>query len=333
VWLHLGADGPIGVDYEYSYRIDGALWSAWTREPRVQIDDAALLLQAHHTIEARARVVGETASVDVTPATAELLIDILAPEITLEEMSDVEGVHVVAEDIVSSEETLEMRWRLDDGEWSTWGPVTDLEVDPDHVEIEVRDEAGNIGRRVWPLNRGIPNPAGAGACDCRAGTGAHAPIGMFASLLVLGALVVRRGRKGTTNRRARLPFDASRWLVGLLAIGALAGLSACDCGGEMTRPDGGPGMTDAPPVACGGSTCRPASPPSDTSGEICCEAEMMCVDYDLNELCDPGFTCPLENVTVDGSCAVDCSACEELPPLPTGILATDLDLVVEGTDG
>ena len=59
---------------------------------------------------------------------------------------------------------------------------------------------------------------------------------------------------------------------------------------------------------------------------------MMCIDYDLNELCDPGFTCPLENVTVDGSCAVDCSACEELPPLPTGILATDLDLVVEGTD-
>ncbi len=340
VWLTFGAEGPEAVAYEYSYRIDGALWSPWTTERRVQIDDAALLLQAHHTIEGRARVVGEPNSVDRTPAMTELLIDVLAPEITLEARRDAQGVRVIAEDIVSDVTNLEMRWRVADGEtqWSDWGAILDLDVDPELVQVEVRDEAGNVGRSQAPLIRGIPNPAGAGACDCRAAVGASsptsgAPLGMFASLLVLGAFVARRARgsKGG-SRLARRPFggDVARAVLSLLAVGALVFLTACDCGGEMGRPDGGP--PDAPPVACGGETCMAARPPGDTSGEICCEAEMMCVDYDLATICDPGFICPIDNITVDASCEVACSACEELPPLATGILATDLDLVVEGTD-
>jgi hypothetical protein len=201
VWLHFGAEGPLGVDYEYSYRIDGALWSPWTRERRIQIDDAALLLQAHHTIEARARVVGEANTVDRSPATAELLIDVLAPEITLEERDDAMGVHVIAEDIVTADEDLQMRVRIDGEEWSAWGPIADVDADPELVEVEVRDEAGNVGRSQAPLIRGIPNPAGAGACDCRAAPGAssagHAPIGFSLAPRprrgVRAALASRRG--------------------------------------------------------------------------------------------------------------------------------------------
>jgi hypothetical protein len=330
VWLHFDAEGPAGVDYEYSYRIDGALWSPWTRDRRVQIDDTALLLQAHHQIEARARIAGNAESVDVTPAMAELLIDVLAPELTLEEMDDREGVRVVAQDIVTSDEALEMRWRLDQDEWSAWGPVTDLEVDPDHVEVEVRDEAGNVGRSSAPLIRGIPNPAGGGACDCRAGNGRHDALGLFASLAVLGLLFARRGRKGrgAAQKGATRPFDGAGLLLALVAFAASGVVTGCDCGGGPGPGDGG--SPDAPPVACGGMTCQPANPPGDMTGEICCESSSMCVDYDLDALCDPGFTCPLANVTIDGSCAVDCSACEALPPLPTGILATDLDLVTDG---
>jgi hypothetical protein len=337
VWLHFGAEGPLGVEYEYSYRIDGALWSPWTRDRRIQIDDAALLLQAHHTIEARARVVGEANTVDRSPATAELLIDVLAPEITLEERDDAIGVHVIAEDIVTADEDLEMRVRIDGGEWSAWGPIADVDTDPELVEVEVRDEAGNVGRSQAPLIRGIPNPAGAGACDCRAAPGAsssgHAPIGLFTSLLLLGAVFVRRARRGTEAARgARGPFDVVRALLGLAAVGALLVSGGCDCGGGPGGPDGGGGGTDAAPVACGGETCSPARPPGDTTGEVCCEAEMMCVAYDLEALCDPGFTCAdIENVVVDASCEVTCSMCEALPPLATGILATDLDLVIDGT--
>ncbi|GAB4211119.1 MAG: hypothetical protein OHK0013_32530 [Sandaracinaceae bacterium] len=330
VWLHFDALGPAGVEYEYSYRIDGALWSPWTRDRRVRIDDAALLLQAHHTIEARARIVGNPDSVDATPAAADLLIDILPPELTLEELDDREGVRVVAEDIVTSEDELEMRWRLGEGEWSAWGPVTDLEVDPDHVEVEVRDEAGNVGRSSAPLIRGIPNPAGGGGCDCRAGNGRHEALGLFASLAVLGLLVGRRGRKQGRKDGSARPFDGAGLLLALVAFVASGAMAGCDCGGAPSTPDGGMSGTDAPPVACGGMTCRPASPPGDMTGEICCESSSMCVDYDLDALCDPGFTCPLANVTIDGSCDVGCSACAPLPPLPTGILATDLDLVTDG---
>ncbi|MBX7195330.1 MAG: hypothetical protein K1X94_24960 [Sandaracinaceae bacterium] len=334
VWLHFGAEGPLGVDYEYSYRIDGAIWSPWTRERRIQIDDAALLLQAHHTIEARARIAGQANTVDRSPATTSLLIDVLAPELTLEERDDAVGVHVIAEDIVTADERLEMRWRLADGhgggEWSTWGPVTDLDADPELVEVEVRDEAGNVGRSEAPLIRGIPNPSAAGGCGCRVqGQSSHAPLGLFASLFVLGAVLVRRTRRASRGaRRARRPFDVTRVLLGLVALAAMS-ITGCDCGGPMGGDDAG--MSDAP-VACGGATCRPARPPGDTSGEICCEAEMMCVDYDLDTICDPGFTCSVDNVVVDGSCEVSCSMCERLPPLPTGILATDLDLAVNGAD-
>ncbi|MBN8613337.1 MAG: hypothetical protein J0L92_22275 [Deltaproteobacteria bacterium] len=344
VWLHFGSEGPAGVEYEYSYRIDGALWSAWTRDRRVQIDDAALLLQAHHTIEARSRVVGEPNTVDRSPAMTELLIDILAPDITLEERDDAEGVHVIAEDIVSDVTNLEMRWRLDDGEWSSWGPIVDLDVDPDHVAVEVRDEAGNVGRSQAPLIRGIPNPAGAGACDCRAAagsqqTGSGAPLGLLTSLLVLGAVLTRRGskaRRGSkeVSRRMRRPFggDVARTLLGLLAVGSLVYLTACECGPGTGTADSGPVDAFTPAVACGGETCQPARPPGDTSGEICCEAEMMCVEYDLSTICDPGFECELENLAIDGSCEVTCTTCTPLPPLEPGILATDLDLVVEGTE-
>jgi hypothetical protein len=327
VWLHFGAEGPLG-EYEYSYRIDGALWSSWTRERRIQIDDPALLLQAHHTLEARARIVGEPSSVDRTPATAELLIDVLPPELVLEERDDAIGVHVVAEDIVTAGEDLEMRVRIDAGEWSAWGPIADIDADPELVEVEVRDEAGNVGRSEAPLIRGIPNPAGAGACDCRAAPGAggsrHAPVGLFTSLLLLGAVWSRRGRKGAeVARGARGPF------LGLAVTAALL-LGGCDCGGTINRPDGGGG--DAASGACGGETCSPARPPGDTTGEICCESRMMCVDYDLDALCEPGFACAdVDNVVLDASCEVSCSMCEPLPPLPTGILATDLDLVFDGS--
>src|SRR5262249_32525481 len=83
VWLHFGGGGTPGTDYEYSYRIDEMGWSSWTRDPRLQIGDDILQLQARHVVEARARVAGDPATVDPTPARAELLIDILPPVVQL----------------------------------------------------------------------------------------------------------------------------------------------------------------------------------------------------------------------------------------------------------
>ncbi len=336
VWLHFGAEGPEGVDYEYSYRIDGALWSPWTRERRIQIDDALLLMQAHHYIEARARIAGRLETADATPARAELLIDVLAPDVTLEASERGLGVHVIADDIVTAADALEMRWRIVDGGWSSWGPVTDLDADPSLVQVEVRDEAGNVGRSSAPLIRGIPNPAGGGSCDCRAavgsGSSSGAPLGLLSTLFVLGGFFLRRSRRATKEaRRERRPFDGAALVLALVVASSLV-VTGCDCGGGGGGGDDASVGTDAPPVACGGAVCEAASPPGVTRGSMCCESTSMCVDYDLATICGAGFTCALANLTIDGSCNVTCSSCEALPPLATGLLATDLDLVVASAD-
>lgn len=336
VWLHFGAEGPEGVEYEYSYRIDGTLWSPWTTERRVQIDDTLLLLQAHHYIEARARIAGRLETADTTPARAELLIDILPPDVTLEAEPNTRGVTVLADDIVTPAEALEMRWRLVDGTWSSWGPLTDLDVDATLVQVEVRDEAGNVGRSSAPLIRGIANPAGGAACDCRVtstqGSESGVPLGLLSTLFVLGSLFVRRARRGTKEaRRGRRPFDLLTALLGV-ALASSVALTGCDCGGPTAGDDAGPVGHDAPAVACGASVCEAASPPSVTTGSMCCESTSMCVDYDIAALCPAGTTCSLENIAIDGSCSVTCTSCEVLPPLDPGFLATDLDLVTDGGD-
>lgn len=312
-WLHFAAEGPLGVEYEYSYRIDGGPWSAWTTDERIQIADEILLLQARHEIEARARVAGEPLSVDASPARAELVVDILPPTVVAERTY--EGIEVDATDVVSPQDALEYRF-LVNGSWTAWTAERAMPLEGDaQVElVEARDEAGNVGRSQQALIRGLPNAASGDGCGCAApGAGSKLPLGALALLGLFGLALTRRRAREVPRRRRRLPFLS---LFSVIALSALLA-SGCECGDPMD-----------PPGPCSGG-CPPASPPADTSGEICCEAMDMCVAYDVDDLCDPGFTCPVDNVTLDGSCGVSCSACEEKPPLPPGQLATHLDAVID----
>ncbi|MEZ4340396.1 MAG: MYXO-CTERM sorting domain-containing protein [Sandaracinaceae bacterium] len=306
VWLSFAGEGIEGVEYEYSYRIDGTSWSAWTTDERIQIDDDILLLQARHEIEARARVVGEPGSVDVTPASAELIVDILPPHLNVGRT--VEGVEVTATDLVSPSESLEYRFFVD-GAWTAWGHETShpLATDASGVIVEVRDEAGNVGRSEAALIRGLPNAAGGDGCGCRVGgDSSRAPFALLALLGAFGAVFFRRRR-----RRGTAPFWAL-FTLGLVAMLA----SGCECGEPMMG------------LPCGGR-CMAASPPGMTGGSICCESTDMCSAYDVDALCDPGYTCPLENLVLDEACGVTCSECMAKPALTPGILATDLDMVVD----
>ena len=312
-WLHFAAEGPLGVEYEYSYRIDGGPWSRWTTDERLQIADEILLLQARHEIEGRARVLGEPGSVDPTPARADLVIDILAPTVTAERTF--EGIEVDATDIVSAADALEYRYEID-GAWTAWSSdaVRTLEEDATVTRVEVRDEAGNVGRSQHALIRGLPNSAAGDGCGCSApGAGSKLPLGALGLLALLGIALGRRRAREVPRRRRRVPFLS---LFSVMALTALLA-SGCECGTNM--PDG----------PCAGG-CAPASPPADPTGSACCEAQDMCVEYNVDELCEPGFTCPVDNVEMDAeSCGFSCSSCEEKPPLPPGQLATYLDAVVD----
>lgn len=202
VWLHFASEGADASEtVEYQYRVDQGPWSAWTRDQRIQITDDVLLLQARHQIEARSRVVGLERSVDATPASTTLIVDTLPPTVTLDRSPN--GMVATADDIISDGD-LTYRFRIDGGAWSEWSTQDEVALDAaalasSHlvVEVEARDEAGNVGTAREALIRGLPNPAASGGCGCRA-TGAdrgHEALGIAFSLLVLGVFVSRRRKE------------------------------------------------------------------------------------------------------------------------------------------
>lgn len=260
--LHLDASGPEAVEFEYSVRVDGQPWSAWTRDSNVVVEDPMLRFQARHVVEARARVVGEKRSVDMTPAVAEVLVDIEPPLVEL--VHEGGRLHVEAWDLLG-DETLQYRWRpagesFDDESnagWSDWSRISRRVALPvvGAVEVEVRDDAGNVGSVSSPLIRGVPNPSG-GGCDCSVEGPGHAP---GSALAFLGALFFlarrprpsqggnrkgpRRGRsfRRSGGKRARVSTVARGFLG--MALPTLLALGGCDCGTNPVPVDG-----DVPPM-------------------------------------------------------------------------------------
>lgn len=226
-------DVPLDTEVEYSVRVDGMPWSRWTTDTEIVLDDeTALLFQAKHTIEARARIAGEPNSVDDSPAFQELIVDILAPELELESAAD-GGTTVVAWDVVTKNEDLLVRYRAIGGtEWSEWTRQGDLGTLPvGEIEVEVKDEAGNVGSTSSALIRGRPNPAG-GGCDC-AVEGEGSSKAPFSALLMLAVFFVWRRRTGgvrPARKEARGPRGRTFLFLNFLLPLALA-LGGCDCGG------------------------------------------------------------------------------------------------------
>ena len=202
LWVHFASEGAeTSEQVEYQYRVDQGPWSAWTRDQSIQIDDDVLLLQARHQVEARSRIVGSEHTIDATPASATILVDTIPPTVELARSPN--GMAATADDIIS-EGDLTYRFRVDHGEWSAWSTQDEIALGADAlaqarltVEVEARDEAGNVGSAQQALIRGLPNPAATGGCACRA-TGTdrgHEGLGFVGSLLVFGLFVSRRRRK------------------------------------------------------------------------------------------------------------------------------------------
>ncbi len=214
------------VEYEYSVRLNGGLWSDWTQAPEITFSHRAMLLQARHQVEARARVVGLPESVDHTPASGEFIIDILAPRVQLTTLTT--GVQVDIDDIVSDE--IEVRFRTEEGSWSQWERFEGELLIPEFaVEVEARDESGNVGSATQGIIRGRANPAIEGSgCACEIpGQSSNRPLG---ALLLLGLFVfVRRPRREQKTRK-EASRKARHFPMTLLSL--VIASSGCDCGGD-----------------------------------------------------------------------------------------------------
>ncbi|HVK76234.1 MAG TPA: hypothetical protein VM734_23065 [Kofleriaceae bacterium] len=211
-------------DLEWSTRVDGGLWSAWSATAQRTITSPRFWLQGKHVVEVRARRRGQPRSADPTPVAIPVLIDTLPPEPKLEVADGV--VRIGGHDAVSGE-ALTVRWRLGGSAWQTAAAPVDVALagaDPKDLIVEVIDEAGNLAptRGSTAIARadfhGAPGESG---CSCGAG-GDPRGTGLLA-LLVAAVLALRkRSRK------------LLRSLM-VLAIGAV--LPACSCGGSAPCGD------------------------------------------------------------------------------------------------
>ncbi|WP_437840744.1 hypothetical protein [Sorangium sp. So ce1153] len=237
---------------EYSYRVDSGVWRPFTRDRIVDLRDDWLRLPGRHVISVRSRIAGDPLSLDPTPATVEMVVDVEPPVISVG--AAVDG-HVPLEvrDMVSDAERAKVRVRLDEGAWSPWATAAEMRTvdvgDAADIEVEAVDEEGNLGTARQPILRGrmpIDPTAGCG-CVVAGGPGEGPSGGLWLGLAVAAAAVrlARRGGASSARdagRRASAPRGAgqharrARGLRGALAgvaVTALLGSHAgCSCSEE-----------------------------------------------------------------------------------------------------
>ena len=208
--LRVHAEGIATHPTEQSWWVDDGTHSAWTTSSDLLVDQDTMILQGKHVLHVSSRVVGDMASEDNTPVELPFTIDTLAPRMSATR----EGSHVVvkAHDYVSADSDLVVRRRVDGGAWSEWTPLANsgsFEADPSSaVDVEARDEEGNIGKVSLPLIRGKADSSLAAAgsgCGCHV-TGKGSDTGGrnggaagWAIGLALAALATMRMRRGRTR--------------------------------------------------------------------------------------------------------------------------------------
>lgn len=290
VMLALDAEGAELEELEFRTRVDSGCWTPWSAERDRAVEHGMFLFQGRHRIEVQARIAGRPETADPAPVELEVIIDTLAPELTLTPVGD-DRLEVEARDMVSAAEAIRLEWRAS-GE-DAWLPVEDgvIDVPPEADEVEVRgtDEAGNVGVRRHAIRGRLPTDGGSGCGGCATAErgGDQASVILLLGLLA-GALIWRR----------------RRWF-GPFVLVLLASASLIACGGPGGNGDGG---------ACDGPDAPEGCCESDDdcgSNARCCPTTNLCVEYtDEDNTCDDGQECN-ELPELDDECNfLPCSDCE-----------------------
>jgi len=246
---------------EYSWWIDQGTRSPWSTEKHVVVSDDQLCLQGRHVLKVAARIAGAPETEDASPAEVPFTIDALAPFVEVEKAGSV--AKVTAWDIVSSNEALVARYRLDGAPFGAWGPVASVEQiqvgNASVVDVEVKDEEGNVRSVQQELIRGRADGslAGAGAgCGCSTpGSSAPDTKGGLAALALgvvgLSVILMRRRRRSAPSST----FSALRARGAALALGSIGVVAAtsqgCACGSEAGEDS----------VACGADCMQECKAP------------------------------------------------------------------------
>ncbi len=189
---------------EYAWRVNGGLWSTWADGPTLEVSHPAFILPGKHVIEVRARVSGEAQMVDPTPEPLTFLVDWDAPTVALEAAPASNRLLVHAHDSVSAPELLRFAYRLGGGELSEFGPAREIDLAAVEaaggLEVQVLDEAGNVGGARWGFEAAVSRSAEGLAAEGEANavapaagcSAAGAGLAGLLSLVVLPMALLRR---------------------------------------------------------------------------------------------------------------------------------------------
>jgi MYXO-CTERM domain-containing protein len=227
---------------EYSWWIDKGTHSAWAQGSELDIQDDQLLLQGRHVLYVSARIVGEAVTEDTTPAEVPFVIDALAPTVKIDRDGDTASID--AWDVVSQKDALVARFAFDgakQGDWALLSSVGKIDVaGHETLDVEVKDEEGNVRQISQPLIRGRADGtlAGVGSgCGCSA-PGTKDAGGLLAAVLGVAGIAAIALRR----RRFTLSLPRSNVRHGLMAIGVISAVAAtsqgCACGSSADDTTG-----------------------------------------------------------------------------------------------
>ncbi|MDB4965555.1 MAG: hypothetical protein JWN44_1244 [Myxococcales bacterium] len=211
VRLQLGASDNLGKPVEWAWRIDGGMWRPWTQDANPVIRDDAFLLQGHHNVEVRSRVVNQWVT-ESEPVAVDVLIDSVSPELhPAKDELDAQIFHFGGFDIVSDAATLQYAWSTVGGKPSAWSSSDTMTYTEavaithdgrDKIVLYSKDEAGNVGSGTFGLGdlgfhgrTTAPSPAGCGCAVGGTDDGSGARGGLLALSLMALVLLRRRAQK------------------------------------------------------------------------------------------------------------------------------------------
>jgi len=198
---------------EHAVNVDGTGWTAYTPAAALTVTHPVLWIQGRHTLEVRARRIGDPTSADLTPTVLEVLVDTEAPEGKLALDAARGVVRAEARDRVSPPTALRYRFLLDGKALSALSPAAEVALPAgaraEDVTAEVVDEAGLTG--TLRFHGRTTDPPAAGGCGCAVGGApSSTPLGAVWIALAIGLGLALRRR------------------AALLAVALVALASACN---------------------------------------------------------------------------------------------------------
>jgi uncharacterized protein (TIGR03382 family) len=188
-----------GAPAEFSYRVDGSLWSPWIGNvSRLTLRDPLFLVQGHHLVEITSREAGDDHTMDLEPVAVDFFVSYEPPTVSLAQRDD-GAVLTRAHSAASRDEALFYSYRIDgEQSWTRPGPARIFTLDELRnrgLTVSVSDEAGRTALAHFGDDEdpGLVRAGMAGGCGSTSGTPAWA-------LLPLLFVLLRRQRKGSISR-------------------------------------------------------------------------------------------------------------------------------------